>query len=84
MAAAGWQLSVATDWVPAAARALVECGRSGEASELAARELAEAVAFGAPRRHGMALSLSGLLDLGEAGLARLRGGRDLRGYTGAP
>ena len=72
MAAAGWQLSVATDWVPTAARALVDCGRSGEALELAARELADAVSFGAPRRHGMALSLSGLLDPGEVGLAQLR------------
>jgi DNA-binding CsgD family transcriptional regulator len=71
MAAAGWQLSVATDWVPTAVRALAESGRSREARELAARELAEAVAFAAPRRHGMALSLSGLLDPGEAGLARL-------------
>ena len=72
MAAAGWQLSVATDWVPTAARALVACGRSDEAGELAARELADAVAFGAPRRRGIALSLSGLLDAGEVGLARLR------------
>ena len=39
MAAAGLRLSVQTDWVPSAALALRELGRSAEAAELAAREL---------------------------------------------
>lgn len=71
MAAVGWKLSVQTDWVPSAAPALVALGRKAQAVELVARELAEAVAFGAPRRHGVALSLSGLLEPSPNGLARL-------------
>jgi len=68
----GCHLSVFTDWVPDAALALTRLGRSSQASELAGRELADAAAFGAPRRHGIAVSLCGLLDPGEQGLARLR------------
>ncbi len=72
MAAAGWQLSVVTDWAPSAAVALVALGRVEEARALASRELADAIAFGAPRRHGIALSISGLLQATDEGLARLR------------
>jgi DNA-binding CsgD family transcriptional regulator len=72
MTAAGWQLSVLTDWTPSAAAALVTLGRADEARRLASRELSEAAAYGAPRRHGIALTLSGSLDLGDEGLARLR------------
>ena len=71
MAAAGLRLSVQTDWVPSAALAIRELGRPAEAAELATRELADATAFGGPRRRGIALSLSGLLDSSDDGLARL-------------
>jgi DNA-binding CsgD family transcriptional regulator len=64
-------LSVVADWVPATAAALAQLGRLGDARELAERELADAVAFAAPRRHGMILSASGLLDPGPAGLTSL-------------
>lgn len=72
MAAAGCQLSVLTDWVPSAVRALVRLGRGDRAMALAKRELADATAFGAGRRRGVALSTSGLLDGGEQGLAWLQ------------
>jgi DNA-binding CsgD family transcriptional regulator len=72
MAAAGLQLSVLTDWVPAAVLALTQLERTEQARELAERELADALAFGAPRRHGIALSISGTLDPGKHGLARLQ------------
>jgi DNA-binding CsgD family transcriptional regulator len=72
MAAAGCHLSVLVDWAPTATLALARLGRDDEARRLADRELADAVAFGAPRRHGLALSACGLLDQGEDGLARLR------------
>ena len=71
MMAAGWQLSVLTDWTPAAASALVTLGRADEARRLAKRELSDAAAYGAPRRHAIALSLSGLLDPTDDGIARL-------------
>jgi DNA-binding CsgD family transcriptional regulator len=71
MAAAGFQLSVITDWASTAALALARLGRHEEARQLAAREVADAVAFGAPPRHGVALSLSGLLEPGDPGLVRL-------------
>jgi DNA-binding CsgD family transcriptional regulator len=72
MAAAGLQLSVLTDWVPAATGALVQLGPEGQAQEIAERELAQAIAFGAPRRHGIALSVCGTLDSGEDALYSLR------------
>jgi DNA-binding CsgD family transcriptional regulator len=72
MSAARLQLSVLTDWVPAATLALTRLGRLEEARELASRELNEAVAFGAPRRHGIALSTCGTVDPGDRGLAWLR------------
>lgn len=72
MATAGCHLGVVIDWVCAAALALAQLGRRGEALELAARELSDAVEFGAPRRHALALSVSGLLDPGERGLTLLR------------
>ena len=72
MTVAGYQLSVIVDWVPSAATALVRLGRHGDAGRLAERELADAVAFGAPRRHGMALSACGSLDTGPEGLAWLQ------------
>ena len=83
MAAAGLRLSVQTDWVPSAALALRELGRSAEAAELAARELADAIAFGGPRRRGIALSLSGLLDSSDDGLARLHQAVEILGRTPA-
>jgi DNA-binding CsgD family transcriptional regulator len=72
VSAAGLQLSVLTDWVSAAISALIQLGRDEQARDLCARELDEAIAFGAPRRHGIALSLSGTLDPTEAGLVQLR------------
>jgi DNA-binding CsgD family transcriptional regulator len=72
MSAGGLQVSVLTDWVPAAVLALTRLGHLEQAQELAARELTEAVAFGAPRRHGIALSTCGTLDPGDRGLAWLR------------
>jgi DNA-binding CsgD family transcriptional regulator len=72
MTAGGLQLSVLVDWAPQAALALTQLGRGDEAGRLMTAELAEAVAAGAPRRHGIALSISGLLEPGPAGLARLR------------
>ena len=60
------------DWARAAALGMAALGRGGEARELAARELSEAVAFGSPRRHGVALSLCGALHPGPEGLAWLR------------
>ena len=65
-------LSVVTDWIPAAAVALTSMGRAEEARRLTARELDQAIAFGAPRRHGVALSTHGSLCSGETGLASLR------------
>jgi DNA-binding NarL/FixJ family response regulator len=65
------RLSVLTDWVPAAALALTQLGSHDQARALCARELADAVAFGAPRRHGIALSLCGTLDVGERSVAQL-------------
>ncbi len=72
MAAGGLQLSVLVDWVPSAALALADLGREDEARALASRELSAAVMFGAPRRHGIALSACGRLDSGPEGLTRLR------------
>lgn len=71
MAAAGCQLSVVTDWVGVAAPALARAGRDREAAGLAARELAQAQAYGAPHRLGAALSTCGSLDPGSQGLAQL-------------
>jgi hypothetical protein len=71
MEAGGCQLSVLCDWVQPTAAALVRLGRRDEATALAARELEEARAFGAPRRLGMALSTCGQLDPGKQGLELL-------------
>jgi DNA-binding CsgD family transcriptional regulator len=60
------------DWARATALGMAALGRGDEARELAARELSEAVAFGSPRRHGVALSLCGGLHPGPEGLAWLR------------
>ena len=75
--ATGLRLSVDSYWVPAAIGALVALGRDAEASMLAEQELAEARAFGAPGRYGVALSMSGTLDPGSGGLQRLREGVDV-------
>ncbi len=45
---------------------------SRQAQEIAGRELEQAIAFGAPRRHGIALSVCGTLDPGEHALVSLR------------
>jgi DNA-binding CsgD family transcriptional regulator len=71
MASAGLQLSVLTDWVMPAVVAFAQLGRRDQAQELARRELAAAVAFRAPRRHGIALSTCGTLDSGERGVKQL-------------
>ena len=60
------------DWAQAATSGIAALGRADEARELAARELSEATAFGSARRLGVALSLCGVLDAGEQGLAWLR------------
>jgi DNA-binding CsgD family transcriptional regulator len=69
--AAGCHLGALNDWMPAAAIALHRLGRREEATEVAARELEDAAAFGAARRHGLALSVCGLLDPSPEGLASL-------------
>ena len=71
-AAGGLRLSTFSDWWPSAAAALTRLGRLEEAAELARRELADAVAFGAPRRHGIALSVSGSIDPTARGLSALQ------------
>ena len=83
MAGAGCDLSVFVDWVPTATLALTALGRGDEARALAARELAAAAAFGAPRRHGVALSVCGSLDLGADGIDQLREAAQLLGRTAA-
>jgi DNA-binding CsgD family transcriptional regulator len=82
-AAACLPLSVLTDWVPAAMVALRALGRFDEAWELAHRELEDAVAFKAPRRHGIALATAGKLDPGEAGLTCLYDAVETLGRCGA-
>ncbi|MGO9956821.1 MAG: LuxR C-terminal-related transcriptional regulator [Solirubrobacteraceae bacterium] len=71
MRKAGLALSCFSDWIPAAVDALVLLGRESEAAELAAAELADARAFGAARRFGIALSVCGSLDPGPDGLVAL-------------
>jgi hypothetical protein len=71
MSSAGLQLSVLTDWVAAATRTLVHLGRQADAQEIAVRELEQAIAFGAARRHGIALSVCGSLDSGDDALVSL-------------
>jgi len=77
MAAAGCHLSVLVEWVAPTVAALARLGRVAEATALAARELEEADAFGAPRRRAIALSACGGLDDGPAGLAQLQEATDL-------
>ncbi len=72
MVLAGCDLSVLSDWVHTAVPTLTALGRHEEARQIASRELEKAVAFGAPRRHGIALSVCGGLDGGADGLAQLR------------
>lgn len=81
--AAGVCLSAAVDWVPWAVLALRRLGRSTEAARLAERELREAVAYGAPRRHGIALATYANLDPTDQGPARLREAVDILGGCGA-
>jgi DNA-binding CsgD family transcriptional regulator len=71
MSASGWCLSVITNWAPAGALALARLGREQRARDLAERELAAAKAFGAVRRHGIALSLAGQLLPGTHGIGLL-------------
>lgn len=59
------------DWRSTAALALARLGRSREAEELAAEELALSRTFGAPRALGVALRGVGLLRGGEAGMRHL-------------
>ncbi len=77
MATGGLQLSVLVDWVPSAALALTGLGREDDARALVSRELVAAVTFGAPRRHGIALSAFGRLDPGPEGLAGLHAATQL-------
>jgi DNA-binding CsgD family transcriptional regulator len=60
------------DWRSRAASALADIGRRGEAQKLAEEELELAREFGAPRAIGIALRVSGVIEGGETGLARLR------------
>jgi DNA-binding CsgD family transcriptional regulator len=83
MATGRCDLSVCMDWVPTAAPALAALGREDEARALTVRELAAAVAFGAPRRYGVALSACGRLDSSPLGLERLREAVDLLASTPA-
>ena len=55
-------LSSAVDWVPATVATLQRLQRTDEARELAERELAQAIAYGAPRRHGIAVATRAGLD----------------------
>jgi len=72
MTAARWHLSILVDWVPTATTALAQLGRHHEARRLAHRELDSALAFGAERRKGVALSAAGAVEPGADGLALLR------------
>ncbi len=72
MTAAGFALSIDSDWVPTAVHALTRLGRQDEAGALAREELDQARMFGAPRRHGIALSACGTLEPGPDGLDLLR------------
>jgi DNA-binding CsgD family transcriptional regulator len=58
-------------WASHAALAAARLGRRDEARELAARELAAARTFGAPRAVGIALRTSGLVTGGDDGVALL-------------
>ena len=77
MATGAMQLSMLVDWVPHAALALEQLGRGEDAARLADIELEEALAGGAPRRYGMALSTAGMLEPGALGLTRLREAVDI-------
>ena len=72
MTAAQWHLSILFDWVPSATSALAQLGRHDEARELAGRELDSALAFGAERRKGVAMSAAGTVETGADGLVLLR------------
>jgi DNA-binding CsgD family transcriptional regulator len=72
MSTAGMDLSVRSDWVPAAALTLAELGQIADAQRVADRELRAATQFGSPRRLGIALMTRGLLDTGDHGSALLR------------
>jgi DNA-binding CsgD family transcriptional regulator len=72
MSAAQWHLSILVDWVPSATSALAQLGRHDEARRIARRELDSALAFGAERRKGVALSAAGSVEPGADGLALLR------------
>ena len=74
MTAARWHLSVVCDWVPSAVSALTQLGRGEDARDLARGELAAALAFGAQRRKGVALSTFGAVEPGANGLTSLRDG----------
>jgi DNA-binding CsgD family transcriptional regulator len=71
MSAAGIDLSVRSEWVPAAASTLAQLGQAKDARKLADRELAAATQFGSARRRGIALMTRGLLDTGAQRVARL-------------
>ena len=77
MSAAGCHLSVLVEWTAPAVGALARLGRADEAAAVAQRELEAAIAFGAPRRKALALSVCGGLDGGPEGLAALREAVDL-------
>ena len=81
--AAGLCLSAAVDWVPSAVIALRRLGRSGEAAQLAERELREAVEYGAPRRQGIALATCASLDESDAGSTCLRNAVEILDRCGA-
>jgi DNA-binding CsgD family transcriptional regulator len=71
------------DWVPSATFALERLGRVKEAAHLAERELRQAIEFGAPRRHGIALATSGRLNPEPDGTERLMQAADILDRCGA-
>jgi DNA-binding CsgD family transcriptional regulator len=71
------------DWVPSATLALTRLGRLEQARQVAERELREAAAFGAPRRHGIALATAGRLAPGREGASLLEAAAEMLAQCGA-
>jgi DNA-binding CsgD family transcriptional regulator len=71
------------DWVPSATLALTRLGRHEQALQIADRELQEAAAFGAPRRHGIALATAGRLAPDREGASLLEAAAEMLAQCGA-
>jgi DNA-binding CsgD family transcriptional regulator len=76
-------LSTAVDWVASASISLRRLGRHDDARRLADRELRQALSYGDPRRHGLALATRASLDLSDAGLVGLREAAEILDRCGA-